>query len=178
MFTKGEITEHKVAAYYAIFLTVATIISLSFFNSLDDFIKSKMIEELSFTVAILGVFYIVCISKLKDILLVKMFNTERYDAIYKAAMSSQKVSEKNKNYFYTDKYGPLNHFVDMVRSCGWTMLLSYLLITVLNSYNDSSFFNTVALLSLIAGILSCVISSYYIYKNIAVLYRFINKKEA
>ena len=178
MFTNGKITVEKVTGYYVLFLLVAVAISLSFFRNFDVFIKSAFVSDIAIGLSALGLLYVCTISKLKDVLYVRMYNTERYNTIYKDAMQSRTVKQKARELFYTDKLGPLNHFVDMVRSCGWTMFLSYFLIIVLNSYDDSFLFNSLALLFFVGSILSGVISSYYIYQNISVLRRFLKNKEA
>lgn len=173
MFKEGKVSSQKVLGYYFLILFIIIAIWLSLYDSLTSFTRSKYVDSIVFIMAVVGLFYVATISKLKDILILKMFDTVKYDKIYEQANM-----RKNGQPFiigdecYINKYGPLNHLVDMVRACGWTMVLIYPLFVLLKHIQDNIFIDIVSLFILALSLLAGLISTYFIYANLKVLYKF------
>lgn len=173
MFGQGKITSQKVLGYYLLILFISVAVWLGFYENLNDFIRSSFVNSFVFILAVLGLFYVATISKLKDILIVKMFDTVKYDNIYEQANMRKNGQPKIiGDECYSNKYGPLNHLVDMVRSCGWTMVLIYPLFIVLKHVSQNILVDIVSLLIFALSLLAALISTYFIYANLKVLYNF------
>lgn len=173
MFKQGKITFEKVLGYYSLILFISVAVLLGFYENLNGFITSDFVNSSAFILAVVGLFYVATISKLKDLLIVKMFDTVEYDSIYKQV--NMRKDGKPKiigDECYIDKYGPLNHLVDMVKSCAWTMILVYPLFIAIKHMSQSILFDIVSLLVFDLSLLATVISTYFIYANLKVLYKF------
>lgn len=169
MFSQGRVSFRKVLGYYILLLLLLVVVWLMAYQDLNVFVKSELVKNSLFILAVIGLLYVTSISKIKDVLIIQMFNTKKYDDIYnQAKMSSSKIN----NDLYINKYSPLNHLVDMVRSCGWTMILCYPLILLFNHYESSILTNVLVLIFLSVSMLSGLISTYFIYKNFKVLRNF------
>ena len=73
MFGKGKITFQKVSGYYLLIMFIFLGIQFTFYNSIEGFLKSDFVNSSIFILAIIGLLYVATITKLKDILLLKMF---------------------------------------------------------------------------------------------------------
>lgn len=171
MFGKGKITFQKVSGYYLLIMFIFLGIQFTFYNSIEGFLKSDFVNSSIFILAIIGLLYVATITKLKDILLLKMFDTEKYNEVYENYKMSRYENSHDQD-LYLNKYGPLNHFVDMVRACGWTMVLIYPLFIVLKHAGNGLFLNIISFMVVIIPFLALWISTYFIYSNLKVLYRF------
>lgn len=173
MFGQGKITYQKVLGYYLLILVISVVVWQTLYTNLNDFLRSDYINSLIFILAVIGAFYVSTISKLKDILILKMFDTVKYDKIYEQAnMRKNGQSSIIDDECYINKYGPLNHLVDMVRACGWTMVLIYPLFILLKHIQDNIFIDIVSLFVLTLSLLAGLISTHFIYANLKVLYKF------
>lgn len=173
MFGQGKITYQKVLGYYFLILFISIIAWLTLYERLNDFLRSDFVNSAVFILAVVGLFYVATISKLKDILIVKMFDTVKYDNIYQQAnMRKNGQAQLIGEECYTNKYGPLNHLVDMVRACGWTMILVYPLFICLKHIQNNILIDVVNLFVFALSLLTALISTYFIYANLKVLYKF------
>lgn len=173
MFGKGRLSFQKVAGYYLLILFVLLGVQFTSYEHLEEFLKSNWVNSSVFILAVVGLFYVSTISKLKDILLLRLFDTEKYNQIYNDYMSTaQENTDKVNKELYLNKYGPLNNFVDMVRACGWTMVLIYPLFIALKYIGSGLFLDIISLLILVVSFLALWVSTYFIYANLKVLHRF------
>lgn len=170
MFNKGKMSHANVVVAYIVLFVLTMSVWLIFYPDLHAFLTGSLVKYFSGVSVLLGVIYCACASQIKDVLRVKLYDTDKYDKIYHDYKSQLK--DGKESHFYMDKHGPLNHFIDLIRSCGAVLVLAPVLLLVLNASGSSIVWESIGLLCFVAILQSLIVSCYYTYKNIESLQRF------
>jgi len=170
MFNKGEMNLTNMLATYGVLFALTMLAWFIFYPDLHAFLTGNLVKYFSGLSVLVGVFCSACANQIKDVLRVKMYDTEKYNKIYHDYKSQ--LRDGKESHFYMDKHGPLNHFIDLIRSCGAVMILSPVLLLVLNASGSSILWESIGMLCFVAALHALIVSVYYIYQNIESLRRF------
>lgn len=170
MFNNGKMNYKNVLAMYAALFVLTLSASLFFYPDMRAFLTGSFVKWFSVISAATGIMYCACASQIKDVLKVKLYDTEKYDKIYQDYKAQLRGG--SESHFYMDKHGPLNHFIDLIKSCGGTLILVPVLLLVLNSSGSSIVWASIGLICFVIALQAMIVSVYYIYKNIESLCRF------
>lgn len=170
MFNNDKMNYKNVLAMYVVLFVLTLSVDLIFYPDLRAFLTGNVVKYFSVVSALIGIMYCACSNQIKDILSVKLYDTAKYDKIYQDYKSHLKGS--NESHFYMDKHGPLNHFIDLLRSCGGVLILVPILILVLNASGSSMLWASIGLICFVVSLQALIVIVYYSYKNIESLRRF------